>query len=173
MDDFIVWVYVAAKNSFPNNITDLSSEALCDLVLSRMVSWDSNLHTLIKHSDIENVSPIHLRSMPHLPPWKSSTVTLLGDAIHNMTPTTGSGANTALRDALLLTQKLASVASGQEELIKAISDYEQQMRAYANEIVGISLRSAQNAVIHFSIPPLKQRHLSIRRNTSQGYQHRR
>ncbi|MCA6220961.1 stiblene epoxidase [Photorhabdus antumapuensis] len=174
IDNFIVWVYVAATDSFPDNITDFSADALCDLVQSRMISWDPSLHTLIKYSDMENISPIHLRSMPHLPPWKSSTVTLLGDAIHNMTPMTGSGANTALRDALLLTQKLAGVASGHEELVKAISDYEQQMRAYANEIVGISLRSAQNAVIHFSIPPLKQRHLSIRRkNTYQGYQHRR
>ncbi|KGM29848.1 hypothetical protein KS18_03005 [Photorhabdus luminescens] len=174
IDNFIVWVYVAATDSLPDNITDFSAETLCNLVLTRMISWDPSLHTLIKQSDMENISPLHLRSMPHLPPWKSSAVTLLGDAIHNMTPMTGSGANTALRDALLLTQKLASVASGQEELIKAISDYERQMRTYANEIVGISLRSAQNAVEHFSIPPPKQRHLSIRRkNTSQGYQHRR
>ncbi|AWK42014.1 NAD(P)-binding protein [Photorhabdus laumondii subsp. laumondii] len=173
IDNFIVWVYVAATDSLPDNITDFSAEALCDLVQSRMISWDPSLHTLVQQSDMENISPLHLRSMPHLLPWKSSTVTLLGDAIHNMTPMTGSGANTALRDALLLTQKLASVASGHEELVKAISDYEQQMRAYANEIVGISLRSAQNAVIHFSIPPLKQRHLSIRRNKSQSHQHRR
>ncbi|MEQ2016100.1 stiblene epoxidase [Photorhabdus bodei] len=173
IDNFIVWVYVAATDSFPDNITDFSAETLCDLVQSRMIPWDPSLHTLIKQSDMENISPLHLRSMPHLLPWKSSTVTLLGDAIHNMTPMTGSGANTALRDALLLTQKLTQVASGQEELIKAISDYEQQMRVYANEIVGISLRSAQNAVEHFSIPPLKQRHLSIRKNTSQSYQYRR
>ncbi|RAX08104.1 stiblene epoxidase [Photorhabdus bodei] len=172
IDNFIVWVYVAATDSLPDNITNFSAEALCDLVRARMISWDPNLHILIKQSDMENISPLHLRSMPHLLPWKSSTVTLLGDAIHNMTPMTGSGANTALRDALLLTQKLTHVASGQEELIKAISDYEQQMRVYANEIVGISLRSAQNAVEHFSIPPLKQRHLSIRKNTSQSYQYR-
>ncbi|MCC8374844.1 MULTISPECIES: stiblene epoxidase [Photorhabdus] len=173
IDNFIVWVYVAATDSLPDNITNFSAEVLCDLVRARMTSWDPNLHILIKQSDMENISPLHLRSMPHLLPWKSSTVILLGDAIHNMTPMTGSGANTALRDALLLTQKLTQVASGQEELIKAISDYEQQMRVYANEIVGISLRSAQNAVEHFSIPPLKQRHLSIRKNTSQSYQYRR
>ncbi|OWO82553.1 hypothetical protein B5C26_09240 [Photorhabdus luminescens] len=173
MGDFIIWVYVAATNSFPNDITAFSSESLCDLALSRIVSWDSSLHTLIKHSDMENVSSINLRSMPHLPSWKSSNITLLGDAIHNMTPMAGFGVSTTLRDALLLTQKLTRVAAGHEELVKAISDYEQQMRVYANEIVGISLRSAQNAVVHFSIPPLKQRHLSIKRkNTSQGYQNR-
>ncbi|ERT10390.1 stiblene epoxidase [Photorhabdus temperata] len=160
IDNFVVWVYVAATDSFPNNIADFSAEDLCNLVRSRMISWDPNLHTLVKQSDMENVSLIPLRSMPYLPPWKSSPITLLGDAIHNMTPMAGAGANTALRDALLLTQTLTRVASGREELVKAISDYEQQMRTYANEIVGISLRSAQNAVEHFAIPPLKQRHLS-------------
>ncbi|WP_350303968.1 FAD-dependent oxidoreductase [Photorhabdus viridis] len=152
IDNFIVWAYVAATDSFPDNVTDFSAEALCNLVRSRMISWGPNLHALVKQSDMENVSLIPLRSMPYLPPWRSNPITLLGDA---MTPMAGAGANIALRDALLLTQTLTRVASGHEELVKAISNYEQQMRTYTNEIVGISLRSTQNAVEHFAIPPLK------------------
>jgi hypothetical protein len=33
--------------------------------------------------------------MPPLPHWSSTTVTVLGDAIHNMTPMGGVGANAA------------------------------------------------------------------------------
>ncbi|NHB96979.1 FAD-dependent oxidoreductase [Photorhabdus stackebrandtii] len=147
IDDFAMWAYVAATNSYPSDITDFSAEKLCTLIQSRIASWDPNLHTLIKQSDMENISLVPLHSMPHLLPWKSSAVTLLGDAIHNMTPMVGMGANTALRDALLLTQVLTRVAAEHESVVRAISDYEQQMRIYANEAVGISLRSAQNAVI--------------------------
>lgn len=40
IDNFIVWVYAAATDSFPNNATNFPAEALCDLVQSRMISWN-------------------------------------------------------------------------------------------------------------------------------------
>jgi salicylate hydroxylase len=45
---------------------------------------------------------------------------LLGDAIHNMTPMAGVGANTALRDADLLRRQLIAVACGEQELMPAL-----------------------------------------------------
>ncbi|CAQ84861.1 MULTISPECIES: FAD-dependent oxidoreductase [Photorhabdus] len=143
-DHSVVWAYAAATNSYPNTIADFSAESLCALIRSRITSWDQTLYTLIKQSDMENISMLPMRSMAYLLPWRSSSVTLLGDAIHNMPPVMGMGANTALRDALLLTQVLTRVASGHEDLIKGISDYEQQMRLYANEAVEISLRTTLN-----------------------------
>jgi 2-polyprenyl-6-methoxyphenol hydroxylase-like FAD-dependent oxidoreductase len=89
---------------------------------------------------------VHLRSMPHLPAWSSSIVILLGDAIHNMTPMAGIGANTALRDARLLNQALSDVSSGRAKLVSAINNYEQQMRTYANAALDLSLRNARNAI---------------------------
>jgi 2-polyprenyl-6-methoxyphenol hydroxylase-like FAD-dependent oxidoreductase len=76
-------------------------------------------------------------------------VTLLGDAIHTMTPGRGVGANTALRDAVLLTRHLAAVRDGRRELVAAIGAYEAKMRRYGYEAV---LKSRQQmdgrAAIH-------------------------
>ncbi len=71
-------------------------------------------------------------------------VTLLGDAIHNMTPMGGIGANTALRDADLLRRTLTAVRDGATQ-IPAVHDYEQQMLNYGFAAVKLSLRNARGA----------------------------
>jgi salicylate hydroxylase len=70
-------------------------------------------------------------------------VTLLGNAIHNMTPMAGIGANTALRDADLLRRRLIAVAAGERELLPALHEYEDQMRKYGFAAVKQSLRNAR------------------------------
>ena len=61
---------------------------------------------------------VHVRARS--PPWKSSTVTMLGDAIHTMTPGRGVGANTALRDARLLCEQLSRATAGDKTLVQAV-----------------------------------------------------
>jgi 2-polyprenyl-6-methoxyphenol hydroxylase-like FAD-dependent oxidoreductase len=51
--------------------------------------------------------------------WRFGNVTLLGDAIHTMSPSRGEGANTALRDAALLRALLVDVAAGRIPLVEA------------------------------------------------------
>ncbi len=62
-------------------------------------------------------------------------MTLLGDAIHTMTPGRGVGANTALRDARLLTRKLVEARDGRLPLTDAIGAYETTMTGYAWDAV--------------------------------------
>lgn len=145
IDSFVVWAYVAADESFPENLERLSPSDLCDLVNARIAKWDGRLRSLVDQCELGSVSVVPLRSMPHLPDWNAGAVTLLGDAIHNMTPMAGIGAVTALRDARLLTRALPEVAAGRIDLASAIAGYEQEMRAYANEAVALSLRNARNA----------------------------
>jgi 2-polyprenyl-6-methoxyphenol hydroxylase-like FAD-dependent oxidoreductase len=59
-----------------------------------------------------------------LPAWRSSNITLVGDAIHPLAARQRAGANTALRDAILLSHALAAVRGGRVGLVNAISAYE-------------------------------------------------
>jgi 2-polyprenyl-6-methoxyphenol hydroxylase-like FAD-dependent oxidoreductase len=73
-----------------------------------------------------------------VPAWPPSRVTVLGDAIHAMSPARGSGANTALQDAALLCRLLGTVAVDGADIVAAIGDYERQMREYGYAAVAAS-----------------------------------
>jgi salicylate hydroxylase len=83
-----------------------------------------------------------LSTAPELPLGR---VTLLGDAIHNMTPMAGVGANTALRDADLLRRVLTVAHAGEVPLLAAIEQYEREMLDYGFAAVRLSLRNARQA----------------------------
>ena len=99
--------------------------------------------------------------------WPTGPVTLLGDAIHNMTPMAGIGANTALRDADLLRRNL--IAAG-PDVTAAVADYERRMLDYGFAAVARSLRNTRFATSGHRVargllravnlaPPLKRRML--------------
>ena len=146
VDTYVVWAYVAATTCYPANLSQMTPAELCDVVRSRTATWHPGIRSLINHSEMGSVNLIALRTMPHLSAWSPSRVTLLGDAIHNMTPMAGVGANTALRDAHVLTGALTAASKGDGGLVTAVAGYEQQMRAYANAAVAQSARNARNAV---------------------------
>jgi 2-polyprenyl-6-methoxyphenol hydroxylase-like FAD-dependent oxidoreductase len=74
-------------------------------------------------------------------PWHVPSVTLLGDAIHTMSPGRGEGANTALRDAALLRHTLVDVMTHGTSLAQAKAHYETEMLRYGFEAVGASLNA--------------------------------
>jgi 2-polyprenyl-6-methoxyphenol hydroxylase-like FAD-dependent oxidoreductase len=142
-DVYVVWAWAAAASTYPNQARTLDGAALKAHVAARIAGWSPGLRTLIDATDPATVAPVPLRTMPQLPAWTPSRVTLLGDAIHNMTPMAGIGANTALRDAGQLRQALA----GGGDLIAAIGRYETAMRGYANEALALSTRNASSAAL--------------------------
>jgi len=77
-----------------------------------------------------------------VPEWQNDPrVTVIGDAVHSMTPAGGIGANTAVRDSALLGRLLAE-AGGYADTVTAA--YEKEMRVYASEAVQTSYGQAKS-----------------------------
>ncbi|KAF4949577.1 hypothetical protein FSARC_13442 [Fusarium sarcochroum] len=142
---YIVWAYVVPVKDSAPVIDQMPGFELRDHVLHSVKEWSPNLRELVEGSDLATIKCLPLRTMPTLKPWKSSNITLVGDAIHNMTPMAGMGANTALRDAEVLTRCLVDVTAGRLELIEGVRLYEAEMRGYANGALKLSTQNALNA----------------------------
>jgi 2-polyprenyl-6-methoxyphenol hydroxylase-like FAD-dependent oxidoreductase len=147
--DYIGWGFWAASRYFPRDPMNLHGEELIALMLEMIPDWHPNLRKLIQLSDPTTCSAINIRTSQPIAPWTTSNVTLLGDAIHTMTPGRGAGANTALRDARLLCKQLIAVRDGQRDLLSAIHEYEEKMHKYSTEAVKESLAQMNSkALIH-------------------------
>jgi salicylate hydroxylase len=177
----VMWVYAATDANYPAaaDLSTMDGAALRDLVSELIVGWHPGLRRLVAGSPAESVSLLPIRTSTPVTRWRSTNITLLGDAIHSMTPFRGIGANTALRDAALLARNLIAVARGERDLIDAIDDYERQMTDYGFAAVRDSLRTAKQfisdnrvgrtmfkTVLRFfsAVPPLKRKVFSEQGN---------
>jgi 2-polyprenyl-6-methoxyphenol hydroxylase-like FAD-dependent oxidoreductase len=142
---YLFWAYADKAGRFPADTETQSGDHLQGLVLDSTTGWAPALRELIGGSDPATVNAIRVRSATQVEPWPTGRVTLLGDAIHNMTPMAGIGANTALRDADLLRRQLIAVTAGEQALTPALHAYEEQMRHYGFAAVKRSLRNARQA----------------------------
>jgi 2-polyprenyl-6-methoxyphenol hydroxylase-like FAD-dependent oxidoreductase len=111
--------------------------------------WHPDLRALHAMADIDETFLVRIRTSPVVAAWPPSRVTVLGDAIHALSPAGGSGANTALRDAAQLCRALTTAAgrtgsagsSGGDAITTAIGEYEHQMRDYGYAAVAASAKA--------------------------------
>jgi 2-polyprenyl-6-methoxyphenol hydroxylase-like FAD-dependent oxidoreductase len=140
-EDYLMWAVSADQDRFGVPAAELTAMAPADLhaLAATMIRfWNANLHTLQALADVDETFLVHIRSSEPTPAWQPSRVTVLGDAIHAMSPARGSGANTALQDAATLCRALTEAKPDGPALIKAISEYEAQMREYGYAAVEAS-----------------------------------
>jgi 2-polyprenyl-6-methoxyphenol hydroxylase-like FAD-dependent oxidoreductase len=109
-------------------------------------SWDERLQTLARLADVDTINAIAIRTSRPIAAWPTRRVTLIGDAIHAMTPYQGIGANIALKDAVRLARGLTAAARDERPLIDAIHDYEVGMIDYGFRAVRRSLHAMNQAV---------------------------
>ena len=103
--------------------------------LELMKVWPESTRAIPAHGDPKSFFFVEMyTSIPCEMP-KSANVTLLGDAIHAMTPTLGRGANIAMRDGALLGRYLEDVVHGRRTLADAVSAYETEMTRYGFDVV--------------------------------------
>ncbi|WP_037310668.1 FAD-dependent oxidoreductase [Amycolatopsis orientalis] len=142
---YVMWAFAADDRRYPADLSSRDGEALRSLVLDLIDGWDPAFKELVAGSPAGTVSRLPIFTSKPVAPWPTSNITLLGDAIHSMTPFRGIGANTALRDAQLLCRNL--VAAQRTGAVRAaVADYEQRMRDYGFAAVRDSERSARQFV---------------------------
>lgn len=134
-EDSIGWGIWGARQNFPRDPSGLSGVQLRELGLEITRDWHPHLRALIRATEPSTIHDVKMKTSVPLKPWTSSNVTLLGDAVHTMTPGRGAGANTALRDAALLGRMLVEADQGRRPLIEAIHTYEVEMLRYSTEAV--------------------------------------
>lgn len=138
--DFIYWGMFWAKE--PGKIGSIStSQGLYDHVISMTKDWHPSLRILFEKADKQSLGAVDIVSFPpDIPAWKTDPrLTLMGDAVHSMSPTGGSGASTALVDAAELCKAIAeSFNKGIDAWEQGLLDYEEKMRKRAKEKISMS-----------------------------------
>jgi 2-polyprenyl-6-methoxyphenol hydroxylase-like FAD-dependent oxidoreductase len=117
----------------------LDSNTLAAVAARAMAKWTPGFRNLVDLSDPSTISCLPIRTSTPVAPWPTGRVTLIGDAIHSMTPYRGIGANVALEDAVRLRDALVAAHRGAQPLFEAIGGYEANMRNYGFKAVGNSL----------------------------------
>lgn len=145
-EDYVLWAFAAHRDAYPANADTLDGRALQQLTTEMIAGWHPDLLRMVRESDPASVNLLSLKTSVSVEPWETTNVTLLGDAIHNMTPLAGMGANTALRDASSLARTLIAVDCGEASLLPALHTYEAQMLKYGFAAVRTSLQNTQRAI---------------------------
>jgi 2-polyprenyl-6-methoxyphenol hydroxylase-like FAD-dependent oxidoreductase len=142
--DYLMWALAADGRRFgvPDEaLTAMAPAELHALSAKLIRAWHPDLRALLAQAAIDETFLVRIRTSRPVPPWPPSRVTVLGDAIHAMSPARGSGANTALQDAALLCRTLTEAtakAGAGDDLLTAVGDYENQMRDYGYAAVAAS-----------------------------------
>ncbi|CAI6336522.1 unnamed protein product [Periconia digitata] len=119
----------------PNDDFSIIGKPAADIAKSLTASWSERIKPLLDNM-VESEAAfwkITCSSPEGVPEWPNEPrVTLLGDAVHAMTPAGGNGANTALRDSALLGRLIVEAGGYKEGITEA---YEKEMRVYASQAV--------------------------------------
>jgi salicylate hydroxylase len=122
---------------------ELDSSALAAAASRAVAPWATGFRDLVGLSDPSTISCIPIRTSVPVPAWPAGRITLIGDAIHSMTPFRGIGANIALKDAVRLRDALVAAQRGEMPVLDAIGSYEAGMRDYGFKAVSNSLQAMQ------------------------------
>ena len=163
-DDYLI-LGLAGRSEYLGLHGDPNAVAGAELkqILRRGVqNWHPDLRKLAEMADENEMMANPLRTSRRIAAWPTAHITLLGDAIHSMTPFRGIGANIALRDAALLCTKLAEAARGREPALKAVHEYEEAMRVYAFEAFEASLQSMEQVITRKQNPQFKLSRTAMR-----------
>ena len=143
VEDYLYWAFIGRAERLGGPLErGIATAALVERALEAARGWHPAVRRLIVLSDTASLSARPVRMARDVPAWSSGRVTLLGDAIHAMSPAGGLGANTALADAASLAALLARV-EGPDTVIDAVRRYEEAMRERARRALYVTREAAE------------------------------
>jgi 2-polyprenyl-6-methoxyphenol hydroxylase-like FAD-dependent oxidoreductase len=145
---YLMWALGAQRATFGvgGDVDAFDCTSLRAIALKAMADWDERLKSLVRLAHADTINAIAIRSSVPVEAWPTRRITLLGDAIHSMTPYRGIGANVALKDAVRLCRALTAAGRGEQPLLDAIHGYEAEMLDYGFRAVRGSLRAMEQAI---------------------------
>ena len=144
---YLMWALSAKRQRFGLREADGAAGAALTAAAERAMSgWSRAFRDLVGLADPTTISCLPIRTSVPVAPWRPGRITLLGDAIHSMTPYRGIGANIAIKDAARLKRALVAAHRGERDLLDAIEDYESGMRDYGFRAVRNSLKAMHQTV---------------------------
>ncbi len=129
-----------------------SSEELQAMAAEMLAAWPERAAAVIRCGDPSSFFLVDMYTSVPCSLDAPTNVTLLGDAIHAMTPTLGRGANLAMRDGALLGRALRSTARGEAELPTALAAYELEMLRYGFEVVREAAKVGEQRMAQNPLP---------------------
>jgi 2-polyprenyl-6-methoxyphenol hydroxylase-like FAD-dependent oxidoreductase len=133
--DYFSWTLGPLSDEFRS--TD--ARTLHRLAQRMLKGWHPAVRRIVEEADVAATFAVTIRSAQPVERWQAANVTLLGDAVHTMSPGRGEGANVALWDAALLRRRLVDVVTNEVPLVQAKAAYETEMLRYGFEAVADSL----------------------------------
>lgn len=134
--DYVYWVLIAKKEIFnlpEGSLSHVTGEEAAVMSLRITDCWDPQIRSLLHLQDKTQSSLLRvLSTSPEIELWApSARVTVIGDAIHPMSPCGGVGAVTALVDGANLAEIIATKGISEE----AIGEFEGKMREFAGKSI--------------------------------------
>jgi len=154
-DNYVVCIVGGRHELFPQSHAELRSATPNDLqavAVKMLEGWPEKARQFVAVGESESFFVVGMyTSVPGVLD-SPTNVTLLGDAVHAMTPTLGRGANLAMRDAALLGRQLKTVATGEKPLAEALGTYEAELLRYGFEVVRESVVMGQQRMGQNPLP---------------------
>ncbi|KAH6614606.1 hypothetical protein B0J18DRAFT_304126 [Chaetomium sp. MPI-SDFR-AT-0129] len=125
------------------DINTVVGKPVADIAQRLTQNWHANFKPLFDQMNVNEAAfwRITCSSPSGVPEWDNDPrVTVLGDAVHSMTPAGGNGANTAVRGAALLGRLLGEAGGWKEGVTEK---YEREIRVLGSEAVRASYQTAR------------------------------